>query len=114
MSEADPAAPLVTVKEIGFKQGQWNHVVMNWRNFDTGKPNAEASLFINGKLMGTVQNRSLAMRWDMEQTGIYVAVNYVGLLDELAIFNRPLAVGEIGVLHEDRAEIFGGIRGQSP
>lgn len=105
-SEADPAAPLVTVKEIGFKQGQWNHVVMNWRNFDTGKPNAEAALFINGKLMGTLQNRPLAMRWDMQQTGIYVAVNYIGLLDELAIFNRPLTVEEIGVLRERPAEVF--------
>jgi len=102
MSEANPAAPLVTVKEIGFKQGQWNHVVMNWRNFDTGKPNAEAALYINGKLVGTVQNRPLAMRWDMEQTGIYVAVNYIGLLDELAIFNRPLTAEEIGILYQLR------------
>jgi hypothetical protein len=109
ISEADPAAPLVTVKEIGFRQGQWNHVVMSWRNLDTGKPNAEAALFINGKLMGTLQNRPLAMRWDIEQTGIYVAVNYIGLLDELAIFNRPLTAEEIGVLREVRerpGEIF--------
>jgi len=75
---------------------------MNWRNFDTGKPNAEAALYINGKLVGTVQNRPLAMRWDMEQTGIYVAVNYIGLLDELAIFNRPLTAEEIGILYQLR------------
>jgi hypothetical protein len=99
-SEAEPAAPLVTVKEIGFKQGEWNHVVMSWQNFDTGKPNAEAALFINGKRMGAIQNRPLAMRWDMEQTGIYVAVNYIGLLDELAIFNRPLSAEEVGALRE--------------
>jgi hypothetical protein len=103
-SDADPAAPLVTVKEIGFKQGQWNHVVMNWRNFDTGKPDAEAALFINGKPMGTLQNRQLAMRWDLEQTGIYVAVNYIGLFDELAIFNRPLTAEEIAALRERPAE----------
>jgi hypothetical protein len=52
-------------------------------------------LYIDGKLIGDVGNRPLAMRWDLDKTGIYVAVNYIGLLDELAIFSRPLSADEV-------------------
>ena len=30
---------------------------------------------------------------------ILVAVNYIGLLDELALFNRPLTAAEVALLH---------------
>jgi hypothetical protein len=40
------------------------------------------------------------MRWDMDQTGIYVAVNFIGLLDELALFDRPLTAVEVARLHQ--------------
>jgi formylglycine-generating enzyme required for sulfatase activity len=104
IAESDPKAPLVVVKEIGFKQGEWHHVVMSCENLDTGKRNAVAALYIDGKRMGALENRPLAMRWDLDRTGIYVAVNYIGLLDELAIFNRPLSEEEIKWLHENPGE----------
>lgn len=100
IAESDPNAPLVTVKQIGFTADKWQHVVMNWRNFDTGEPNAEAELYIDGKPQGKLAGRPLAMHWDLEQTGIYIAVNYIGLLDELAIFNRPLTLAEIEMLRD--------------
>lgn len=105
IAESDPDAPLATVKEIFFKRDKWHHVVMNWRNLDTGQPNAVVELFIDGKRMGGLENRELAMRWDIEKAGIYVAVNYVGLLDELALFNRPLTEEEIRTLRDRPGEI---------
>lgn len=100
ISESDPQAPLIWVKQVDFKQGRWRHIVMNWRNFDSGKPDAETELFIDGKSQGTLRGRELAMNWNVEKTGIYVAVNYVGLLDELALFDRPLTAAEIALLGE--------------
>jgi hypothetical protein len=38
------------------------------------------------------------MNWNLDKTGIYMAVNYVGLLDELAIFNRLLTLEEVRLL----------------
>ncbi len=97
--ESDAAAPLIRVPAVGFQAGEWHHVVLNWRNFDTGKADAEAGLYIDGKLIGRAQDREIAMRWDLDKAGIYVAVNYLGLLDELAIFRRALADAEIAALH---------------
>jgi hypothetical protein len=101
VGEDDPDAPMVWVKRIAFKQDEWRHVVLSWKNFDTGKPDAVSQLWIDGKLMGEVKDRAIAMKWDVEKAGIYVAVNWIGLLDELALFNRALTEAEIKDLHKN-------------
>jgi hypothetical protein len=99
IAESDPKAPMVRVPAIAFKSGDWHHVVLTWDNLDSGKKNARAVLYIDGKRIGEIAGRELAMKWDLEKTGIYIAVNYIGLLDELAVFNRPLSAAEVGLLH---------------
>jgi DNA-binding beta-propeller fold protein YncE len=88
------------VKNVGFQTGDWHHLVMTWNHFDTSKSDAEATLYIDGKVAGRLADRDIAMRWDADRAGIYVAVNYLGLLDELALFDRPLTAGEVRYLHE--------------
>jgi hypothetical protein len=100
IKEDDPQAPLVVVDQVGFQEGQWHHVVLNWRNFDTGRPDAQATLYVDGKAVGHIGDRAIAMDWDMERVGVYVAVNYIGLLDELTLFNRPLSDDEVAKLHQ--------------
>jgi lysophospholipase L1-like esterase len=99
LSEDDPNAPMVRVPKIDWKATDWHHVVLSWKNFDTGKDDAVSALYIDGKLIGEVKGRALAMDWDVEKAGIYVAVNYIGLLDELALFGRALSAEEVGLLH---------------
>ena len=98
-AEADADAPMVRVAAVGFRQGDWHHVVLNWRNLDTGRPDAEAVLYIDGKRIGALKDRPIAMDWDIDKAGIYVAVNFIGLLDELAVFNRALTAEEVRRLH---------------
>jgi hypothetical protein len=98
IKEEDPQAPMVRVPKVGFKSGEWHHVVLSWDNLDTGREDAQALLYIDGKKMGEVKGRALGMEWDVERGGIYVAVNYVGLLDELATFNRALSGDEVLLL----------------
>ena len=96
--ETDPDAPLVRVKDVGFKAADWHHIAFTWMNFDTGRADAEAALYIDGALMGSLKDRNIMMDWDLDKTGIYFAVSYIGLLDELAVFRRPLTTGEIAEL----------------
>ena len=100
IKDSNPLAPLIRVKAVGFKSGEWHHVVMNWRNLDSGKNNASASLYVDGQLIGLLNDREIAMKWNLDRTGIYFAVNCIGLLDELAIFERALSNEEIKQLHE--------------
>jgi hypothetical protein len=91
---------MVWVRRVAFKSGQWRHVVLSWSNFDTGKPNAIATLYIDGKKIGDVKDRAIAMDWDIEKAGIYTAVGYTGLLDEMACFNRALTADEVTALYQ--------------
>ena len=38
--------------------------------------------------------------WNMSGAAIRLGVNYVGLYDELAFFNRPLTPGEVRTLRD--------------
>ena len=98
--ETDPKAPMVRVPGVGWKAEDWHHVVMTWANLDTGKPDAVAALYIDGKLMGEVKDRVIAMDWDTEKANVYFALGYIGLLDELALFDRALAADEVKLLRE--------------
>lgn len=99
IAESDPDAPLLRVPNPGFKEGKWHHIVLSWENLDTAKKDARAVLYIDAKKIGEISGRELAMNWELEKTGIYVAVNYIGFLDELALFNRPLTAEEVELLH---------------
>jgi hypothetical protein len=99
--ESDADAPLVRVPKVGFKSGDWHHIVLSWSNFDTGKKDAIATFYVDGKKIGEVKDRAIAMDWDIEKAGIYTAVGYCGLLDEMALFNRALTAEEVAELHKN-------------
>src|SRR5690606_37563248 len=82
--ESDPDTPLVVVSPVGFKETDWHHVLFTWSDFDSAAKDARAVLYIDGKKQGEIGGRNITMDWDVGRTGIYVAVNYIGLLDELA------------------------------
>ena len=45
------------------------------------------------------------------KAGIYVAVSFIGLLDELAVFNRPLTADEISLLRRQPG-VLAGLKGK--
>jgi hypothetical protein len=99
VGEDDPKAPMVRVPGVGWKAGDWHHVVLTFKNLDTGKADAVTALYIDGKLIGEVKDQAIAMGWDIEKAGIYFSINYIGLLDEFAIFDRALTAEEVQLLH---------------
>lgn len=101
LKESNPAAPLIRVKKVGFKEDEWHHLVMTWKNLDSGKADAKVALWIDGRRIGELRERNIAMKWDVEKAGIYFAVGLIGRMDELAIFRRELTPDEISGLHHD-------------
>jgi hypothetical protein len=100
LKESDPGAPIVRLPRVGFQTGEWHHLAASWKNFDTGHANAVAQFYVDGKLIGELANRELAMRWDIENAGIYIAVNFIGLMDEFAVFKRSLSAEEVKYLYQ--------------
>ena len=79
-----------------FAAGKWTHVLINFSGLNSGK--GEASLYLDGKLKGAVSNIALPFTWELEMSNIYLGLGYIGLMDELSIYNRNLTEKEIKVL----------------
>jgi len=87
--------PLVTVDGPPFSGTRWTHVAFTWERFNTGRPDGQAVLFLDGVQVGVLRGRTQTFTWDPAETRMVLGVGYVGWLDELAVFDRPLAAEEI-------------------
>jgi len=91
---------LVVVARPPFRSGTWTHVVITQTGLGGGK--GVAKLYIDGKLQGTTETIAEIFRWDRTRAAIRLGVNYVGLWDELAIFNRDLTDRQVADLYRLR------------
>ena len=88
---------LVVNRNPPFARGKWTHVVIT--HFALGSGNGEARLYLDGRLQGAAQQIKEPFSWNFATAAIRVGVNYVGLFDDLAVFNRALTAGEVKSLH---------------
>ncbi len=87
--------PLVTVEKPPFSRGKWTHVLFTFERFNTGKTDGIARLYLDGQPHGVLSPRQQTFTWDVQNTAIALGLSYIGLLDELAIFNRALTEQEV-------------------
>jgi hypothetical protein len=52
-------------------------------------------LYLDGELRGVIPARTQTFTWDPQKSLIMLGIGYVGLYDEVSIFNRPLTQPEI-------------------
>ncbi|BAO77358.1 LamG-like jellyroll fold domain-containing protein [Winogradskyella sp. PG-2] len=88
---------LTGVKNPPFQSGQWTHILINFSNLNTN--NGQAVLYMNGEHKGTRKNIDTPFTWDLSKSNIYLGLGYIGLMDELSIFNRNLTEEEIETLY---------------
>ncbi len=88
--------PLLTSKNPGFAPGKWVHVLFTWENFNSGKKDAVAKLYLNGTLNGTLDGWNQQFTWKPTETArLLLGLNYIGLMDDFACFNRTLTAEEV-------------------
>ena len=87
---------LVAVKRTPFARGRWTHVAVAYAGLGSGA--GEAKLYLDGKLQGATPKIAEPFEWDMAKGAIRLGVNYVGLMDDVAIFRRTLTAREIAAL----------------
>ncbi len=95
----DNERPLVTHTHPPFSRDRWTHVAFTWERFNTSRADGVARLYLNGQLHGALTNRTQTFTWDPQATLILFGLNYIGLYDELAIFNRALTADEVRQLY---------------
>ena len=94
--DKDFLSQLVPVTNPPFATGSWTHVFINFTNLNSD--NGQTSLYLNGKLQGKRNGITDPFTWELEKSNIYLGLGYIGLMDELSIFNRNLTQKEIDAL----------------
>lgn len=84
---------LVNVSELPFGRGTWTHVAIAYEDLGSGA--GSAKLYLDGIPAGTIAVVAESFSWDLSAATIRLGVNYTGLFDDLAIFDRPLSEDEI-------------------
>jgi hypothetical protein len=91
--------PLASVDRPPFRRDQWIHVAFTFSNFNSSLPNATSTLYLNGARVGSISPRIQTFTWDAKHAAIMLGLNYIGCIDELAIFQRELKDHEIQTLY---------------
>ncbi len=90
---------LVIVDAPPFATGQWTHVVITYAGLNT-ESGGVANLYLDGeRLLHASDGIDEPFTWDPGRAAIRLGVNYVGLYDDLSLFNRALTAQEVRALH---------------
>lgn len=90
---------LAKIAEPPFAAGQWTHVVVTWEGINTPQ-HGRARLYFNGEYRGATGQIREPFTWDIGNTTIRLGMgHFVGLVDDLALFNRALAADEVRALY---------------
>jgi hypothetical protein len=92
--------PLVTVRQPPFRGGKWTHVVFTFENFNTGRADGMARLYLDGEFAGSLPPRRQTFTWNEQQAAVMLGLGYLGLMDELSIFDRALTEHEVRCLYK--------------
>ena len=87
---------LVVVQKPPFTSDKWVHIAVTHTALGSGK--GRARLYLNGQSMGETPEITEKFQWDMTKAAIRIGVGYVGLFDELSIFDRVLSDAAIAKL----------------
>lgn len=92
--------PMVTVKKPPFSRESWTHVAFTFEKVNGGdNVPATATLYLNGESRGSVTG-PMQFRWELSKSAIMIGIEYVGDLDDLAIFRRALTPSELKQLYQ--------------
>lgn len=82
--------PMVQVERAPFSRDKWTHIVFTLENVNDKSQPQVGKLYLNGKLQGAIEKWDLTFEWNPEKVLLVLGASYVGHIDDLAVFNRPL------------------------
>ncbi|WP_282079150.1 LamG-like jellyroll fold domain-containing protein [Aquimarina algiphila] len=88
----------VTVKQPPFKSGKWTHIVITYSKVNTNK--STCKLYLDGQLKGVIKDVNDPFTWEEEKAKIMLGLGYIGMMDELTVFDKPLDLKEVKFVFE--------------
>ncbi len=94
------AVPMITVEEHPFSNDYWTHVAITLERFNTGEPDGVMTGYLNGKSVGRLEGHVQTISWKPEDVLVQIGLQYIGGIDDLALFERALSAEEINNLYQ--------------
>lgn len=101
--EAKWAKRTVTVQQPPFANGKWTHIAITFSKLNTTK--SAFKLYLNGTFQGLIKDVNDPFTWDAEEGKIMLGLGYIGLMDELVVFDKPLDPKEVRSVFEQKKGI---------
>lgn len=87
--------PIVAVHQPPFRRDHWTHVLVTFANVNSGATDGRGTLYLNGKKQGTFTGWNNTFNWDATKSTLTLGLNYVGFIDDVAVFQRELTEHEV-------------------
>ncbi len=95
------ARRLVVVEPPHFSKEAWTHVVITHK--ELGTASGISTLYLDGKDMGSISGNDDVFNWELEQSNIYLGLSFVGMIDELSIYNKAFTPEQVEKLFSLKA-----------
>ncbi|MEZ6116487.1 MAG: LamG-like jellyroll fold domain-containing protein [Pirellulaceae bacterium] len=93
---AESDRPMVTVKKTPFSGDRWTHVAIVLSGIRSG--HSHATLYLNGKNQGMLDS-DLKLTWQLENVAMMLGIQYIGRIDDFAIFSKALTDEQVSQLY---------------
>ena len=91
---------LIVVGELGWKAGDWHHVVATWRHVNTGQEDGAAAVYLDGVRRGWMEGYAHQLTWEVDELKIGLGQRYAGKIDEVLILDRELSAAQVAALYQ--------------
>ncbi|MBX2815642.1 MAG: LamG domain-containing protein [Saprospiraceae bacterium] len=95
------AQRVVKVNNPPFDGESWTHIVLVYHALNT--KHSSCTLYLNGEARGVVEHVHNPFSWNEEEAKIMLGLGYVGMMDELSIFDKALDAQEVMQLYRGKA-----------
>jgi hypothetical protein len=96
---------LLKVARPPFSSDRWTHVVVSWQGLNTGQA-GRGKLYFDGRFQGETGGIPEPFVWNLSQATIRLGTGpFIGMFDDLAIFDRNLTDDEVLTVYNLRGGI---------
>ena len=101
ISDAMVEEHVIQVPNLNWSEDTWHHIVIAWNNFNSGKADANWSLYIDGKEVGKKSGLLMDLSWTIDDvTARFNHYKFTGKIDEIAVFGTSLAPEDAAYLNK--------------
>ena len=90
---------MVVETQTKFGKSRWTHVVFTISGANSGDDAGQACLFLDGARVGCFRG-NLKFTWEPKRLAMMLGIQYIGDMDDLAVFDVALTPAQVGLLHQ--------------